>query len=114
MSFATEGINSNDFKIVVNDAEQGVVSAQFKLGSMYYFGEGVPVDFKLALKWLSLAAEQGDVDAQHNLGVMYKNGQGIPEDKVQAYAWYNIAASNGEEKSEVLGIKLEKNCRLMN
>ena len=54
---------------------------------MYDKGEGVPQDYKEAVKWYTKAAEQGDVDAQYNLGLMYYNGEGVPKDLVQAYAW---------------------------
>ncbi len=40
-------------------AEQGDANAQFNLGSMYEYGEGVPQDDKEAARWFRLAAEQG-------------------------------------------------------
>ena len=78
-------------------AEKGDKIAQFSLGNMYDFGEGVPEDDKEAVKWYRKAAEQGDADAQNNLGVMHYFGEGVPQDKVTTYAWYNIAAANGHE-----------------
>ena len=39
---------------------------------MYDNGDGVPQDYKEAVKWYRLAAEQGDAAAQYNLGIMYK------------------------------------------
>ena len=41
---------------------------------MYRNGEGVPQDYKEAVKWYRLAAEQGDAIAQTNLGIMYEYG----------------------------------------
>ena len=38
-------------------AEQGHADAQFNLGSMYEYGEGVPEDNNTAVKWYSLAAD---------------------------------------------------------
>jgi TPR repeat protein len=49
-------------------AEQGLASAQFNLGRMYYNGEGVPQDSKTAVKWFRRAAEQGHAGAQSRLG----------------------------------------------
>ena len=45
-------------------AEQGDADAQFNLGEMYYYGQGVPQNDKTALKWYTLAAEQGYANAQ--------------------------------------------------
>ena len=78
-------------------AEQGYAKAQSNLGLMYHNGEGVPQDYKTAVKWLTLAAEQGGASAQYNLGIMYDNGEGILQDYVYAHMWWNIAASNGDE-----------------
>ncbi len=41
-------------------AEQDDARAQYNLGHMYYWSEGVPQDYVLAHKWLNLAAAQGD------------------------------------------------------
>ena len=40
-------------------AEAGDEVAQYNLGIMYENGEGVPQDYKEAVKWYRLAAEQG-------------------------------------------------------
>ena len=76
-------------------AEQGDAVAQFKLGVMYYGGEGVPQDYEEALRWYKLAAEQGDAVAQGKLGVMYREGQGVPQDYEEALRWYKLAAEQG-------------------
>ena len=64
---------------------------------MYQNGQGVPQDYKTALKWYTLAAEQGDAYAQYNLGMMYRKGEGVPKDSVYAYMWWNIAAAGGDK-----------------
>ena len=79
------------------DAVQGNASAQFRVGFMYYYGEGVPQDYKEAIKWYRLAADQGDADAQFWVGVMYYKGEGVPQDFVQAHMWHNLAAAKGNE-----------------
>lgn len=43
---------------------------------MYRNGEGVPQDYKQAVKWFTKSAEQGLDMAQSNLGQMYRNGEG--------------------------------------
>ena len=52
-------------------AEQGYATAQYNLGCMYDFGEGVPEDDAEAVRWYRKAAGQGHAGAQHNLGFMY-------------------------------------------
>ena len=75
---------------------------------MYDYGEGVPQDYKEALKWYRLSAEHGNAKAPFNLGVMYYNGEGVPKDYKEAYAWWSVAKSNGHEVAAMnLGV-LEK------
>ena len=69
-------------------AEQGYATAQFNLGVMYDFGEGVPENDAEAVKWYRLAAEQGHARAQFNLGVMYANGEGVLRSGAAAADWY--------------------------
>ena len=49
-------------------AEKGNAPAQYALGLRYDKGEGVPQDYKEAVKWFRLSAEQGNARAQYNLG----------------------------------------------
>ncbi|MDA7599387.1 sel1 repeat family protein, partial [Alphaproteobacteria bacterium] len=69
----------------------------YNLGVMYKNGEGVPQNYKAAVKWYRLAAEQGDAKAQFVLGAIYFLGQGVPRDDVYAHMWWNIAAATGNE-----------------
>ena len=45
-------------------AEQGQAEAQFKLGLLYFNGEGVPKDFVRAAEWFRKAAGQGHTEAK--------------------------------------------------
>jgi TPR repeat protein len=76
-------------------AAEGHAQAQFRLGCLYTFGQGVPEDLGMALRLYRLAAEQGDTDAQNNLGGMYAEGLGIAADPVEAYMWLELAAAGG-------------------
>ena len=78
-------------------AAKGHAQAQFRLGCLYTFGQGVPADHALALRLYRLAAEQGDLDAQNNLGGMYAEGLGVTPDQVEAYMWFELAANAGHE-----------------
>ena len=73
-------------------AEQGNAYAQFNLGLMYKYGDGVPQDYSTAVKWYTLSAEQGNATAQSNLGLMYANGNGVPQDYKTAVKWLKLSA----------------------
>ena len=96
-----------EFDRIKRLAKGGDKSAQDNIGVMYSIGDGVPQDYKEAVKWFTKAAEQGDADAQKNLGVMFDNGEGVPKDLVQAYAWYNVANAYGQEKAKECRDKIE-------
>jgi TPR repeat protein len=65
-------------------AEQGHAEAQFKLGAMYFSGDGVPRDDAGAVKWYRMAAEQGHAEAQADLDFMLENGLAVPQDDAEA------------------------------
>ena len=82
-------------------AEQGRSSAQFMLGSMYDFGQGVRENDAQAAQWYTRAAEQGHSGAQFMLGLMYASGEGVPENHSQAMHWYIRAAEQGLAEAQV-------------
>ncbi|MEA3487490.1 MAG: tetratricopeptide repeat protein [Thermodesulfobacteriota bacterium] len=63
---------------------QGNGEAESALGDKYYYGIGVPKDYKEAAKWYRKAAEQGNALAQCSLGFMYDKGEGVPHDYMKA------------------------------
>jgi TPR repeat protein len=83
-------------------ADQGDAAAQFKLGTMYKLGQGVPQDYGAAAKWYRKAADQGDALAQSSLGRLYFLGQGVPQDYVQARKWLSLAAAKGSTDAATL------------
>ena len=91
---AVEAIERGDYATALagfqSYAEQGDADAQFMLGNMYVFGEGVPEDDVAAMQWYRMGAEQGNTDAQFMLGFMYVFGEGVPEDhaaRCSGIAW---------------------------
>lgn len=81
-------------------AERGDPEAQFKLGSFYSKGRGVPTDFVAAVRWYRKSAEQGYTKAEYNLSTMYREGKGVPQDNAEAERWCRKAADNGEAKAQ--------------
>ena len=53
-------------------ANQGFAAAQYKLGTMYYSGNGIKQDYEEALKWFQKAADQDDINAQANVKELTK------------------------------------------
>ena len=76
-------------------ATQGEQDAQYKLGALYYSGNGVEQDYTESALWYRRAAQQGNVDAQFSLGNMYLMGEGVQQDDNQAAHWYALAADQG-------------------
>jgi TPR repeat protein len=86
-------------------ARQGDGIAQYKIGHMYFYGQGVPQDYVEAMSWYKKAAAQGNADALFSVARLYSAGMGVPQDYVEAMAWYKKAAELGHGDSQAhLGI----------
>lgn len=81
-------------------AEHGDAESQFKLGSMYYYGKGVPKDYSEAVRLYRKSAEQGYAKAEFSLSTMYRDGRGVPPDAVEAERWCRKAAEQGDPLAE--------------
>jgi TPR repeat protein len=82
-------------------AEKGDAGAQAALGAVYLFGEVVPRDYGLAMKWYRKAAEQGKMEAQYALGYAYAGGIGVLQDFPESVRWYRKAAEQGDAEAQV-------------
>ena len=78
-------------------AESGHSAAQYNIGVMHEWGNGVPQDNSQALKWYKRSAELSHKDAQNNLGALYSKGEGTEQNFVEALKWFLISAENGSE-----------------
>lgn len=76
-------------------AEQGNVSAQSCLGTMYYLGDQVEKDDNESMKWFRKAAEQGDAYSQNYLACGLITGTGIERDNYEAAKWFRLSADQG-------------------
>ncbi len=82
-------------------AEKGYAEAQYNLGVMYEFGQGVPQDFAEAVKWYRKSADQGYTKALVSLGDKYENGQGVPQDYAESLKLYRKAADQGYSLAQI-------------
>ena len=92
--------NNSPSELQKTKAEQGDANAQWRLGDIYYYGEGVSEDFEKARYWREKAAENEHVGAQWELGRMYYRGEGVPKDFEKAFYWYKKSAENGHAVSQ--------------
>jgi len=76
-------------------AENGDVTAQYRLGIMYAEGKGVAQDDKESFKWFQRAGEKGNAAAQYNVGASYAGGIGVAKDDAEAVKWFRRAAEQG-------------------
>jgi len=68
---------------------------------MHRDGQGLPQNFKEAVRWFTKAAEQRHADAHFNLGALYTNGEGgIKQDLTRALKWFRLAAAQGHEPAK--------------
>lgn len=107
-----ESYNDGDYATALQEwkplAEQGYAFAQYNLGILYEYGNGVPKDYVEAVKWYRLSAEQGYAISQYSLGLMYSNGYGVLKDKAEAVKWWRLSAEQGYVYAQgMLGIMYE-------
>ena len=69
-------------------AFRGDPHAQFIIGALFASGDGVAVDYELAVEFFRAAAEQGDANACLALGILYEHGHGVIKDGAVSDAWY--------------------------
>ncbi len=81
-------------------AEQGDSKAQYKLGLLYYQGNGVPQDYTEAVHWYQKAADQGESMSQYAIGYMYETGKGVKQDFAEAALWYHKSADQDDPQAQ--------------
>ena len=83
-------------------AEKGVVQAQFTMGLMYTYGEGVSINYIEAAKWYRKAANKGFVKAEYVMGIIHEKGYGVSRNPSKAVTWYRKAANKGYGKAQIM------------
>lgn len=101
LEFFKEKIYEKALKHFTNAAEQGNSDAQYKLGLLYFCGEGVPKDFVEAKKWFEKAYMNDNAAATYFLSCMYYNGDGTDVDKNKS-RWLFDKASEKCKQQEIM------------
>lgn len=85
-------------------ANGGNVLAQFRLGSLYYHGQGVAEDEKMALFWWKKAAAQGSAESMFQIASAYLFGsqaaKSVADPDREAATWFFQAASAGHTEAQ--------------
>lgn len=94
---------------IVSAAESGVAEAQFTLGDMLQYGEGVEQNYEEALFWFRKAADQDFLHANNKIGLFYENGWGVPQDYPEAAHWFRRGAELGHSTAQFnIGMHYER------
>lgn len=91
-------------QVLLQQAQQGDVQAQFQLGSSYFVGQPVK-DLKQAEYWWKQAADKGQADAAVSLAYLY-TGRDVPEfaNQREMLRYLNqAAAANNPLAQHILG-----------
>ena len=81
-------------------AERGDSEAQYRLGSLYFYGEGVRQDYAEAILWYRRAAAQKSAKAEYAIGYCNGHGLGVPRDDAEAARWMRQAADQGNAAAQ--------------
>lgn len=104
LEFFKEKIYEKALKHFTNAAEQGNSDAQYKLGLLYFCGEGVPKDFVEAKKWFETAYKKNNGPATYFLSCMYYNGDGTDVDKNKS-RWLFDKASEECKQQDIMELE---------
>lgn len=101
----SRGDHATAHRIYRSLADRGNVVAMTRLGTMYRAGQGMPRNYREALRWLDRAAALGSAEAQYQVGDMHLRGLGTEQDLLQAARYFSRAAEQGHARAQhVLGV----------
>ena len=87
-------------RFLTQASEKGQAVAQYRLGTMYERGQGVPADGTRAAQWYERSANQGNRKAMHNLAVSHASGAPGKKNMAEAARWFAKAAALGLSDSQ--------------
>jgi ankyrin repeat protein len=89
-------------------AEDGNPEAQYRLGSLYRAGKGVPKNLAKATELHHKSALAGYAESQYSLGQLTEKANRSPELLREAIEWYRKAAAQGHERAAIKLRQLEE------
>lgn len=107
--YEKEGDIENTIYWYQKAAEHGDTHAMMSLKNMYWLGNGVKENRKIAIKWCQKAAEHENSVAMCALGNLYLKGYYVEQNYEMAINWYRKAILHGETLAiQYLGEMYEK------
>ncbi|MCH5155864.1 MAG: DnaJ domain-containing protein [Clostridiales bacterium] len=88
------------FDELTASAMEGDAQSQYELGSMYYSGEDIDLDYEQAVFWFKEAAKQKHADAMYYLGLCYCNGTGMEKNETTGQSFIRQAAKLGSKPAQ--------------
>lgn len=88
-------------------ASNGNPEALSNLGWIYYMGEEVPANYKIAYDFFNKAAELGEPDGYNGLAYCYADGKGIEKDMNKAFIFIDKALELSDNEARYLDSKGE-------
>lgn len=82
-------------------AEAGSAEGMYALGTMYFYDNGTPQDYTLALAWMEKAAKAGHIGARYSLGKWLAEGTAGEKDIARAEMWLRTAADRDHPEAAV-------------
>ncbi|MBT3784172.1 sel1 repeat family protein [bacterium] len=95
LPYAQEALWADEIRDLKTQAQEGNITAQFRLGLMFSQAQGVRQSFEAAHKWFRMAASGGHPQAEFQLGLLYAKGEGVEQDYIMARSWYMKANAGG-------------------
>lgn len=86
-------------KLFRQAAAQRNAQADYEIGFLYDFGDGVAKSPAEAMKWFRQSAEKGYSEAQFELGVRYAQGRDAKQDYAEALEWLRKAANQSHPQA---------------
>lgn len=77
-------------------ARLGNARAQYMMSANYYFGDGVPQNYILAIMYANLAIEQRYIKGWRRWGKFYRDGLAVKQDYIKARECYEKGARMGD------------------
>jgi TPR repeat protein len=101
---------TNAFKWYHKAALENHIEAQYLVGYMYQYGDGVPENYTLAMEWFQKAASKGNTGAMMNIAEIHRKGLGHTASIYPAIYWCTKAAEKGDSNAmNELGDIFEQN-----
>ncbi|CAG8459165.1 2848_t:CDS:2 [Gigaspora margarita] len=87
-------------------ADHGKVEAQLRYGFCLWQGDGVPVNWDEAMRYIKLAADNGNPTAMYNVGAAYWIGKGVIKDQEEGSKYLKMAAKKDQHNAIAICKKL--------